>query len=89
MEFLSSSLFWLFFVLTGIFMFIYQFGRGGRGALSPLIMTIGGLALTIITILAFVIMWWQGGVAILVSWFVWAVILGIGFGLLFRRSKGN
>jgi lipopolysaccharide export LptBFGC system permease protein LptF len=89
MDFLSSGLFWLFFALIGIFSFIYQFGRGGRGTLSPLIMKIGGLALIMITILSFVFMWWQGGVAILASWIIWAIILGIVFGLLSRKSRGN
>jgi hypothetical protein len=90
MEFLSSGLFWLFFVLSGVFSFVYQFGRSGRGTLSPLIRDIGVIALTIITILSFVFMWWQGGVAILVSWgVVWTIPIGIVFGLLSRKPKRN
>jgi hypothetical protein len=79
MDFLSSGLFWMFFVLTGVFMFIFEVGySGGRGfltrSLSQFFMTIGGMALTIITILSFIFMWWQGGVAILVSSFIWMII---------------
>ena len=81
MDFLSSGLFWLFFVLTGAFMFIFEIGYSGRGVLNAsfcqLFMTIGGIALTIITILSFIFMWWQGGVAILISEFVWMIIATI------------
>jgi len=39
-----------------------------------ILMLIGGVGLWIIPIMAFVFMWWQGGVAILVSGLIWAII---------------
>ena len=85
MDFLSNNLFWLFFTLTGVFMFVYQFGRGGRGTLSPLIMNIGAAALIVISILSFIFMWWQGGLAILVSFtIIWPIFWAMVFGLIGR-----
>lgn len=97
MNFLSSGLFWLFFALTGVFMFLFEFGYSGRGilkaSLCQLSLTIGGLALMIITILSFVFMWWQGGVAILVSGFIWVIITfvvgNIVRDFLLRRFRGH
>jgi hypothetical protein len=87
MEFLSTGKFWVFFVLIGFFSFVYQYGRGTRGQYSSLIKNLGGWAMMIITILAFVFMWWQGGLAILISWLIWAIITGITNGLLIRRAR--
>jgi len=89
MEFLSSGLWWTFFILTGLFLFIYQFGRQGHGTMSPIIMVIGGAASLVILILAFVFFWWQGGLGIAVSWIVWSILTGIVFGLIGRRTKCN
>lgn len=85
MDFLHNGLFWLFFVLTGVFMFVYQHGRNT----SRLIEHIGGIPLTIILVLSFIFMWWQGGVAILASWLIWAIVEGTVSGLLGRREKSN
>jgi len=97
MDFLSSGLFWIFFALTGIFVFIYEFGYSGRGILAAplcqLSMTIGGLALVIVTVLSFIFMWWQGGVAILISGFIWVIIAfivgNIIRNLVMRRLRGD
>jgi len=78
MDFLSNGLFWLFFALIGVFMFMFEFGYSGRGilkySLCQLAMTVGGLALNIIVILSLIFMWWKGGVAIIVSTFIWMII---------------
>jgi hypothetical protein len=86
MEFLTKGLFWIFFALTGLFMFVYEFGYSGRGifrtSLCQLSMTVGGFILFIIMILSFVFMWWQGGVAILISGFIWITVSAIVGNLL-------
>jgi membrane-bound ClpP family serine protease len=76
MDFLQSGLFWLFFVLLGVSLLIFDFGHRGRLPMTEkrILMLIGGAGLWIIPILAFVFMWWQGGVAILVSGLIWAII---------------
>ena len=97
MDFLSSGLFWLFFALTGVFMFLFEFGYSSRGILTTslcqLFMTVGGFALTIVVILSFILMWWQGGVAILVSAFIWMIITfiigNIVRDLILRRFRGD
>jgi len=97
MDFLSSGLFWMFFILTGVFMFVFEFGYSSRGILHSSVcqfsMTIGGIALTIITILSFIFMWWQGGVAILVSEFIWMIITCIVGNIvrdfILRRFRGD
>ena len=97
MEFLSSGLFWFLFALTGVFMFILEFGYSGRGiltsSLSQLFLTIGEIALMIVLILSFTLMWWQGGVAILVSGFIWVIIASIMGNVvrafLLRRFRGD
>ena len=56
-------------------------------------MAIGGMALTIVTILSFIFMWWQGGVAILVSGFIWVIIASVVGNIvrdsLLRRFSGD
>ncbi len=87
MDFLSSGLFWLFFALVGVFWVIHEFAHGGRDTLSLLINAIDTIAFCIVLILSFIFMWWQGGVAILVSGFIWAIITGFVRGLLIRMSR--
>jgi len=97
MDFLSSGLFWLFFALTGIFWFILEIGYSGRGILArdlaQVAMQIGGTGLSIITILSFILMWWQGGVAILLSQFIWLIIMSvlgnIVLKFLLQRFRGD
>jgi hypothetical protein len=94
MDFLSSGLFWLFFALVGVSLIIYEIGHSGRDTLRPalslLFIATGGIASMIVLILSFIFMWWLGGVAILVSGFIWVIIASIVGnivrGFLLRRS---
>lgn len=70
MDFLSSSLFWLFFALIGILTFVSEF----RHRFFLPLVALGYFATTVVVILAFVFMWWQGGVAIFVSVLIWMPI---------------
>jgi hypothetical protein len=97
MDFLSNGLFWIFFALTGVFMFLFESGYSGKGILNTslcqLFMTIGGLVLTVVLILSFVFIWWQGGLAILVSDFIWMIIAfiigNVLRNILLRRFIGH
>jgi hypothetical protein len=89
MGFLSSSLFWLFFALTGIFMVVFEFGYSSRGifraTLCQFFLAIGGFLLTVNLILSFVFMWWQGGIAILISYFIFMVVIAIIANIIRKR----
>lgn len=93
MDFLSSGQFWLFFALVGASLIIYEIGHSGhdilRPSLSLLFIATGGIASMIVLILSFIFMWWQGGVAILVSGFIWVIVTGlvgnIVRGIILRR----
>jgi len=91
MDFLSNGLFWLFFSLVALFMLIFEIGYSGRGiltrSLSRLFMVIGNVALTIVGILSFIFMWWQGGVAILISCFIWMMIDTIVGNIILRMPN--
>ena len=81
MDFLSNGLFWLFFALTGVFIIIFELGYSGRGilrlSLCELLMAIGLLLSTIVMILSFIFIWWQGGMAIIISYLIWMIIATI------------
>lgn len=86
MTFLSNGLFWLLFFLLGFSLFIALYGRHSRGFFSPLMMHLGSGGVLIIVVLSFIFMWWQGGVAILVSWVIWAMVYGAFRGLILRQK---
>lgn len=66
MEFLSSGIWWIAFVLLFISCFVAQLGVLGRGK-SPSSLMVWGYSLIIGTIIAaFIFIGWQGGLAILV-----------------------
>jgi len=73
-EVVSDSMWWPLFIGGAISGFLYQFGRHGNGKASELIMTTGGIALTVFVVLAVVFIAWKGGIAVLFS--------GVGAGLI-------
>ena len=81
MDFLSSGLFWLFFALVAILMFVMEVGVR---FVKTSFVAIGGWGGFAIVILAFVFMWWQGGVAILVSTLIWMIIAMLTVNRLLR-----
>ena len=72
-DFLKSGLWWVLFSLVGLSEFLALLGRKGIGqrALQPL----GDICGLVVTILSFICFWWQGGVAIIVSWIIWLMFL--------------
>ena len=91
MDFLSSGIFWMFFALVAVFMLIFEIGYSGRGTLtrllSQLFMGIANIALIIIGVLSFIFMWWQGGVAILISGLIWMMIDSILANIILRMPN--
>jgi len=52
---------------------LFEFSYNGRNVLSHASLNICEAAMIITVILGFVFMWWQGGLAILVSLILWMI----------------
>ena len=77
MDFLSSPLWWVFFVLTGLFSFVNLLGRYMQGRFSPHIEAYGGILMFIVLVLSFIFFGWEGGLGIFVSWIIWGIVFVI------------
>lgn len=85
MGFLSTGIWWVFFVLGALSYFISSFGHHGRGKRSPKIEAIGGFGLIVFVILAFIFSGWKGSVGIIVALFLWVVVAERILWLIFRK----
>lgn len=85
MDFLSTEIWWVFFILGALSYFISSFGYHGRGTRSSQIEAIGGLGLIIFVVLTFIFSGWRGGIGIIVALFLWAVVAERILWLIFRK----
>ena len=85
MDFLSTEIWWVFFILGALSYFISSFGHHGRGTRSPQIESIGGLGLIIFVVLTFIFSGWRSGIGIIVALFLWAVVAERILWLIFRK----
>jgi hypothetical protein len=74
MDFLSTIMWWVFFVLAALSYFISSFGHHSRGLKSPQIEAFGSFGMVFFIILTIVFSGWKGGIGIIVALFIWAVI---------------
>jgi len=74
MDFLSTVMWWVFFILAALLYFISSVGHHTRGTKSPQIEAFGSFAMVVFIILTFVFSGWIGGIGVIVGLFIWAAI---------------
>ena len=87
MDFMQSQLWWILFCVMGLSMFLMQFGRLANTLVSCSLYLLYGFAGIVIIALAFLLIGWQAGIAMIVSCLVWAIAATILFTLLLRVIK--
>ncbi|MBN2456576.1 MAG: hypothetical protein JXB29_08610 [Sedimentisphaerales bacterium] len=74
MDFLSTVMWWVFFIIAALFYFISSFGHHTRGTKSPQIEAFGSFGMVVFIILTFVFLGWKGCIGIILALLTWAVI---------------
>ncbi|MBW8042238.1 MAG: hypothetical protein FVQ85_19870 [Planctomycetes bacterium] len=84
MDFLSTTIWWAFLILAALLYFVSSFGHHGRGTISPHIKAFGIFGMLVCIILTFIFSGWKGGIGIIVTLFIWAVIAERIIWVIFR-----
>lgn len=86
MDFLSTPLWWAFFVAASISFAVYQLGRLGEGLWKQQLQTWGALFTMVFVVLAFVFSGWKGGIAVVLGMTLSAVV---GFQAIMRIFRSR
>lgn len=85
MSFISSYIWWTFFIMGALSYLVSSFGHHSRGLKSSQIEAAGSVGMVVFVVLSFIFSGWRSGITIIIALFLWILITEGILWLVFRK----